>query len=299
MDNSFPTASHGMRLPEPTSQCLSVCLSVCTSLSWAAAEGSDPGELSLQMQGLCRVGPRWSRKPPGSQPCPSSTQLPAKCSSSFLGPGWPLLMLRGKIPARIPMGVAHILCRLCSESDGWVQRGPGGSCRLCLPGAPGASPWEAPCRLQVFMGNRWCRGARVTPDCGVYGAQVAFTPSSLCGCNWGWGLCVLQRQGSWERLEGPRSPLLPDPASPEGQDAAGTGKEQGLALAARQDHLPSVCLTPARQVTSCLRVAAGAPSPGHVVGLLSMVMSLEVCVAHRRAQSPPGLPRCFGDLPWL
>lgn len=107
---------------------------------------------------------------------------------------------------------------------------PGAVAQLCLPGAPGTFPWEAPCRLQVFMGSRWCRRARVTPDCGVYGAQVAFTPSSRCGCNWGWGLHVLQREGSWERPEGPRSALLPDPASPEGQDTAGAGEEQGLVL---------------------------------------------------------------------
>ena len=95
------------------------------------------------------------------------------------------------------------------------------------------------------MGTRWCCGASVTPDCGVYGAQVAFTPSSLCGCNWGRGLCPLQREGSWERPPGPRSPLLPDPASPERQDAARVGEEQGLALGARQDLLPGICLTPA------------------------------------------------------
>lgn len=48
------------------------------------------------------------------------------------------------------------------------------------PALPSRGSWrlsvEALCSLQVFMGTRWCRGVRVTPDCGVWGAQVTFTP---------------------------------------------------------------------------------------------------------------------------
>lgn len=108
--------------------------------------------------------------------------------------------------------------------------------------------------------------------------------------------CNVRAAGRGRRALAPHScPTLP---APRGRIQPGRARSRGWCWGPRQDHLPGVCLSPRRRVASCPRMVAGAPSPSNAVGLLSVARSLEVCVAHGSARSPPGLPRCFGDLPW-
>lgn len=243
-----------MRLPESTSR----CLSVCASLSWSPGSVPDgPGS----PRGL------------GHAPAARSLQPSAAAASRDRD-------AKREIPARFPGGG----CARPSPALASAQRvtdgsgvAPGAPAGLCLPGAPGAFPWEAPCGFpKCLWGPDGAVGARVTPDCGVCGAQVAFTPSSLCGCNWGQGLCVLRRESSWGRLEGSRPPA---PARPHQPLAA----VQGVQSQTSSSLPPGWVLGSGRHQPWCLGELFGAS--------LSSPLLSEPCA---EAAGPAGQPELVG-----
>ena len=90
LDNGFPAAGHGMRLPEPTSRCLSFCASL-----------SCRGALPSRSQMVLEV--------PGVSAMPQQHAASSQVQRQHPGPGSALADAEGETPARFPAGAAHIL----------------------------------------------------------------------------------------------------------------------------------------------------------------------------------------------